>query len=142
MKIDDVPQDKGMIDGNRHEICYAVDDEGRYVLSASRGWEPKNVANQQAWMLIREEVNAVIAKIRAGRLSPLAYHMVRNQMNVALLAKYVPYSRLRVRWHMRPKVFDRLTPEQLKPYADLFEVAPEALKTVPEFAPAPEADSR
>jgi hypothetical protein len=132
MKIEDVPQDQGMIDGNRHEICYAVDAQGRYVLRPSRGWEPKNVANRQAWELIREEVEATLAKIRAGKLSPLAYHMVRNQMSVGLLAKYVPYSRLRVRWHLRPAVFQRLTPEELKPYADLFEVAPEALKKVPE----------
>lgn len=139
MKIDDVPQDKGMIDGHRREICYAVDDEGRYVLSPSRGWEPKNVANRQAWELIREDVNATLAKIRAGKLSPLAYHMARNQMNVGLLAKYVPYNRLRVRWHLRPAVFDRLTPEELKPYADLFEIDPAALKEVPEAAP--EVDS-
>lgn len=121
-----------MIDGNRHEICYAVDEQGRYVLSPSRGWEPKNLANQQAWELIREEVEATLARIRAGKLSPLAYHMIRNQMSVGLLAKYVPYSRLRVRWHLRPAVFERLTLEQLKPYADLFEVTTEALKKVPE----------
>jgi hypothetical protein len=132
MKTDDVPQDQGMIDGNRHEICYAVDEQGRYVLSPSRGWEPKNVANQQAWELIREEVEATLAKIRAGKLSPLAYHMVRNQMSVGLLAKYVPYGRLRVRWHLRPAVFERLTPQELKPYADLFEVQPEALKKLPQ----------
>jgi len=135
MKIDDVPQDKGMIDGDLTEICYAVDGKGRYVLSSSKGWDPKNVANQQAWKLIREDVQRTIDKIRAGKLSPLAYHMVRNQMNVGLLSKYVPYSRLRVRWHLRPTVFDRLTPVQLKPYADLFEMEPQALRHVPDVAP-------
>ena len=121
-----------MIDDDRREICYAVNDEGRYVLRPSRGWEPKNVANQQAWELIREEVDATLAKIRNGELSPLAYHMVRNQMSVGLLAKYVPYSRLRVRWHLRPAAFDRLTPEQLRPYADLFELDVSTLKSVPD----------
>ncbi len=135
MKIDDVPQDKGVIDGDLTEICYAVDSQGRYVLSPSRGWDPKNVANRQAWDVIRKEIHHSLEKIRAGKLSPLAYHMVRNQMNVGLLSKYVPYSRLRVRWHLRPAVFNRLTSEQLKPYADLFEVAPQALKEVPEAAP-------
>lgn len=132
MKIEDVPQDKGMIDDDRREICYAVDDDGRYVLRSSKGWEPKNVANEQAWELIREEVSAVLAKVRAGQVSPLAYHMVRNQMSVGLLSKYVPYSRFRVWWHMRPKAFQRLSPERLKPYADLFELTPEALKAVPD----------
>ncbi len=135
MKIDDVPQDKGMIDGDLTEICYAVDDKGRYVLSSSRGWDPKNIANQQAWEVIRADVQRTLDRIRAGRLSPLAYHMVRNQMNVGLLSKYVPYSRLRVRWHLRPAVFNRLTPDQLKPYADLFEIEPQALKEVPDIVP-------
>lgn len=135
MKIDDVPQDKGMIDGDLTEICYAVDDKGRYVLSSSKGWDPKNIANQQAWEVIRADVQRTLDRIRAGRLSPLAYHMVRNQMNVGLLSKYVPYSRLRVRWHLRPAVFNRLTPAQLKPYADLFEIEPQALKEVPDIVP-------
>ncbi len=131
MKLDEVPQDQGMIDGDRREVCYAVDKDGRYILAESAGWEPKNVANDQAWDLIKEEVNATVAKIRAGKQSPLAYHMARNQMNVGLLAKYVRYNRLRVWWHLRPKVFDRLTPEVLKPYADLFDLEVAALKKVP-----------
>ena len=132
MKIEDVPQDRGMIDGDRREICYAVDDDGRYVLRSSQGWEPKNVANLQAWDLIREEVMATLAKVRSGKLSPLAYHMVRNQMNVGLLSKYVPYGRLRVWWHLRPGAFARLTPEMLKPYADLFELDLAAITSVPD----------
>ena len=136
MKIEDVPQDKGMIDDDRREICYAVDDDGRYVLSSSRGWEPKNVVNRQAWDLVRKDVAATLAKVRDGKLSPLAYHMARNQMNVGLLSKYVPYGRLRVWWHLRPKVFERLPPGMLKPYADLFEVDPADLKAVPDHEEA------
>lgn len=132
MKLYEVPQDQGMIDGDRREVCYAVDRDGRYTLAPSAGWEPKNVANDQAWDLIREKVDATMAKIRSGKLSPLAYHMVRNQMNVGLLAKYVRYSRLRVWWHLRPKVFDRLTSEVLKPYADLFDLEVAALINVPD----------
>lgn len=132
MKIDQVPQDQGMIDGDRQEICYAVNKDGRYELVPSAGWEPKNVVNDQAWDLIKVEVAATVDKVRAGKLSPLAYHMVRNQMNVGLLAKYVPYSRLRVWRHLRPKVFLRLTSEMLKPYADLFDLSVDELKKVPD----------
>lgn len=139
MKIDEVPQDKGMIDCDLQEICYAVDDDGSYVLTPSRGWDPKNVANRQAWDTIKAQVEATLDNIRAGKLSPLAYHMVRNQMSVGLLAKYVPYSRLRVWWHLRPAVFDRLTPRQLKPYAELFEVDLDAFKNIPDLVQDPEA---
>ncbi len=36
-----------MITGQTQEICYAVDETGRYVLAPSAGWEPKNMANNQ-----------------------------------------------------------------------------------------------
>ena len=135
MKINEVPQDRGMITGSTQEICYAVDENGRYVLAPSAGWEPKNAANQQAWELIRREVTATLKKIRAGRLSPLAFHMVNNQMSPGLLAKYVGCSRLRVWWHLRPRGFGRLTPRMLQCYAEIFDIDPPALKTVPPMDP-------
>lgn len=131
MKMADVPQDRGMITGRRHEICYAVDEHGRYVLAPSSGWEPKNLANSQAWDLIREQVQATLNKVKAGKLSPLAFHMVNNQMTMGLLAKYVRYSRWRVWLHLRPKGFNRLTPPMLKRYADVFEIDVAALTKMP-----------
>ncbi len=136
MKLEDVPQDKGMIDRNLQEVCYAVDKDGHYVMAPSAGWDPKRVANDQAWDMIREKVDATVDKIHAGKLSSLAYHMTRNQMNVGLLAKYVRYSRFRVWWHLRPKVFERLTDEDLRPYADLFDLDTTALRKVPDCARA------
>jgi hypothetical protein len=135
MKIDEVPQDRGMITGSIQEICYAVDENGRYVLAPSAGWEPKNAANHQAWELIRTEVTATLRKIRAGRLSPLAFHMVNNQMSPGLLAKYAGCSRLRVWWHLRPRGFSRLTPRMLQRYAEIFDIDAAALKTVPPMDP-------
>jgi hypothetical protein len=131
MKVSEVPQDRGMITGSVQEICYAVNEEGRYVLTPSAGWEPKNTANDQAWDLIRSEVAVTLKKIRAGRLSPLAFHMVNNQMSPGLLAKYAGCSRWRVWLHLRPRGFSRLTPRMLQCYAEIFEIEPAALKTVP-----------
>lgn len=135
MKVNEVPQDRGMITGSVREICYAVDENGRYVLAPSAGWEPKNTANDQAWELIRTEVAATLKKIRAGRLSPLAFHMVNNQMSPGLLAKYAGCSRLRVWWHLRPGGFRRLAPRMLQRYAEIFDIDAAALKTVPPVDP-------
>jgi hypothetical protein len=131
MKVNEVPQDRSMITGSIQEICYAVNENGRYVLAASAGWGPKNTANDQAWELIRTEVADTLKKIRAGRLSPLAFHMVNNQMNPGLLAKYAGCSRLRVWLHLRPRGFNRLAPRMLQRYAEIFDMDPAALKTVP-----------
>jgi hypothetical protein len=131
MKIDEVPQNKGMITDGLREICYAVDENGRYILAQSVGWEPKNIANDQAWMLIEEEVLQTVKKIKAGKLSPLAFHMAKNQMNVSLLSKYVGFNRLRVNFHLKPSVFRRLKPSILKRYSRIFEIEVEELLKIP-----------
>jgi hypothetical protein len=131
MKIDEVPQNKGMITDGLREICYAVDENGRYILAQSAGWEPKNIANDQAWTLIEEQISQTLKKIEAGKLSPLAFHMVKNQMNVSLLSKYVGFNRLRVNLHLKPSVFRRLKPSILKRYGRVFEIEVEELLKIP-----------
>ncbi len=132
MEISEVPQDQGMIDNpDLKEICYALDENGCYVLAPSAGWEPKNVANDQAWALIGKQVANVVSRIRAGKLSPLAYHMAKHQMSAGLLAKYVGINRFRVWRHLKPSGFQRLTPEMRRRYADLFDLPVDALDVFP-----------
>lgn len=116
------------------EICYAVDGEGSYTLAQSAGWEPKNIANDQAWEVVHRQVAATISKINAGKLSPLAYHMTRNQMTPGLLAKYARCSWISVRRHLKPSGFRALSVDMRKRYADIFEITVEALGTIPDTA--------
>ncbi len=132
MKIDEVPQDRGMINDHRREVCYAVDDQGNYVLVGSRGWNPKNIANDQAWKLIDEAAVEALQKVRRGQASPLSYHMARHQMSVGLLAKYAGVGRLKVWLHLKPGPFNRLATDTLQRYADVFDISVRELKTVPE----------
>jgi hypothetical protein len=121
-----------MITDGRREICNAVDDDGNYVMTGSAGWEPKNIANDQAWEIIRDQITETVRKVRSGKLSPLAFFMVSNQMSPALLARYVGFNRWRVHRHLKPSVFKKLKPEILRRYADLFDVPVENLHKVPE----------
>jgi len=132
MKIDDVPQDRGMITDDRREVCYAVDDEGRYVMTGSAGWEPKNIANRQAWELIDVAAAQALEKVHAGKASPLAYHMARHQMSLGLLAKYAGIHRLKVWLHLRPGPFAKMSTPLLRRYADAFGILVSELKTVPD----------
>jgi hypothetical protein len=132
MKIEEVPQDQGMMSDERREVCYAVDAQGRYTLVPSHGWDPKNVANDQAWTQIRQRVSKVIAQVKAGKRSPLAYHMAHHQMSSGLLARYARLSRLRVWHHLRPRGYARLTPEQRRRYAEIFAIDPSELDRVPD----------
>ncbi|MBW1643040.1 MAG: hypothetical protein JRJ76_09400 [Deltaproteobacteria bacterium] len=131
MKIEEVPQERGMMPDNIHEVCYAVDDDGHYVLTASAGWNPKNIANNQAWEVIEQEIAKALKGIHAGKLSPLAFHMAKNQMSTRLLAQYAGYSLWRVKRHLKPAVFKRLKPAVLEQYSDVFGITVKQLQEFP-----------
>lgn len=131
MKKDEVPQDEALLNG-MHEVCYAVDESGRYVLAESVGWEPANIANLQAWEVIDKEVAAVHARVRAGELSPLAYQMARHQMDAKLLAGYAGLFSWQVRRHLRPETFRKISPVQLARYAVIFKISPAELCHIPD----------
>jgi len=122
MKKKNVPQDEGITAGISREVQYAVDENGKYVKTFSKGWEPKNIVNEIAWQDIQERVKEAIEKIKAGKASPILYYMEKNQMNVSLLADYVELSKWKVRRHLKPKGFKKLKPKQLEVYAKVFEI--------------------
>ena len=139
MRKDEVPQDAAILDQWR-EITYAVDEDGRYVLTPSTGWDAANLANLQAWQAIAETIDAALRQIRSGEASPLAYHMARHQMDVALLAGYVGLSRWRVRRHLRPRHYQQLSASMRQRYAAVFGVPVEQLDRVPERVELPAVD--
>ncbi len=130
MRRNDVPQDKCLF-GEKTELCYAVDEHGRYVLVQSAGWEPANIANDEAWKSIVSEIESVAAKVSAGKLSPLAWHMARNQMDPGLLADYAGLCRWQVRRHMKPGPFRRMGRALVDRYAAVFRVTAEDFLAVP-----------
>lgn len=133
MRESEVPQDKKIL-GEVREVCYAVDENGRYVLAESAGWEPANIVNIQAWDAIRKEAAGILGKVRNGSLSPLAYHMAVHQMDVTLLAGYAGLFRWQVRRHMLPGPFNRLKPELLERYGSIFRMSAAELTAIPGHA--------
>ena len=71
MKMDEVPNDAGKIEGEK-ELCYAEDTDGRYVTVKSEGWEAKNIALDQAWDYIQQDIQKAIKGIHRGEKSTLA----------------------------------------------------------------------
>ncbi len=118
----DVPQDQGIAEG-LEEVCYAVNEDGEYVLASSRGWEPKNVANDQAWDLLEQQLDEARQKVLSGKCSQLAFLMAKNQMDIRLLSQYSGFYAWQVRRHLKPSVFSRLSSEKLDRYAVLFKVS-------------------
>jgi len=131
MKKHEVPQEESMLEGHQR-ACYAVDESGRYVVVGSIGWEVEKIVNGQANDEVREAIAAALADVRAGRSSPLAYHMARRQMTPAILSSYSGVSRLRIRWHLRPGPYARLSEPMLRRYAEALNLAVDELRGVPE----------
>lgn len=129
MDINEVPQDPMQYKGREtiNKLMYAVDKDGKYTGVTSAGWMPEHIAMRQAW----EEVDAGLAEIKAqvhaGKLSPLAYFMHKNMMDVPLLASYVGKWQWQVRRHLKPAGFNKLSDGMLQRYASVLNTTTEAL---------------
>ena len=128
MKAKEVPQDDAnMMQGKWKDPIYTLDENGNYVTSYSLGWETKNAVMQHAWDEINDRVEAVRQKVIAGELSPIAYYLEKNIMDVGLLAKYVGKWKWTVKKHLKPKYFNKLPDEMLEKYAKEFKLTKEEL---------------
>ncbi len=131
-----MPQDDGSLaKKNISELCYAVDENGRYTTVHSTGWEAKTLALNESLALIDERIAETKQAVLAGEISPIAYYMELHRMDVPLLASYVGIHRWFVKRHFHPKRFHRLNAKTLQKYADTFGVSIEQLK-----APFPESN--
>ncbi len=137
MKKKEVPQDEGLMEGRFEDVCYALDENGNYIAVLSKGWSPKNEAMLQAWDVIHEKVEQVRQNVLAGKISPIAYYMEKNIMDVRLLADYMELPKRKVRKHLKPEKFSLLEDEILRRYAETFEISLDELKNFRETLAKP-----
>jgi hypothetical protein len=136
MKRTEVQDDPRSLLGPRSRLTWAVDDDGRYVGVKTNGWEAEIDANRVCTDADAERVAAAWEAARAGRTSPLAYHMTAAKMDVGLLAQETGIWAWRVRRHLRLEVFSALSDALVARYADALGLTPEAVRTLP-AAPEP-----
>src|ERR1700761_9434552 len=101
MNVNEVPQDPRDLkhNGKIRKVVYAVGDDGKYTGVNSEGWDAENFAMKQAWDDIDETLAETEAKVHSGELSPVAYFMQKNLMDVALLARYAGKWQWQVKRH-------------------------------------------
>lgn len=142
MKAKDVPQDHAPMLGEHRRACYAIDDNGEYVVVPSKGWEVESIVNAQAVDEIKQQIETVRLKVLANELSPLAYHMTRCMMDVGLLAANSGIWRWRVKRHLSPRVFSRLSDKVMQRYADALGMVVSALREVPQVTQQVQSDDK
>lgn len=129
MKKDAVPQDESSLSKkNIKELCYAVDEAGNYTTVLSQGWKPKALAMELSLQDIQERAEQAKEGIRNGTLSPIAYFMEINKMDLNILAGYMGMWRWRVKRHLKPQVFRKLSTRILTKYAEVFQISVTTLK--------------
>ncbi|MCK9627297.1 MAG: hypothetical protein M0R37_01735 [Bacteroidales bacterium] len=129
MKVNEVPQDGDILKGTPvRDVCYALDEEGKYREVISVGWDPKNDAINFAWSAINEETEKIRQDVIAGRLSPLSYHLSRLVMTPEILAQYTGFSRREVkRFCKKPEIFFKLGYDDLSKLASGLSISVEQL---------------
>ncbi len=131
MRKDQVPQDDGkMLDGKTRDLYYVLDENGNYVQALSQGWDPKTTVLQQAWDDIHEHAAEARREVESGKYSPLHYHMQKTQMDLKLVAEYTGFSKGRVKDHLTPAGYAKLTAAEREAYAETFAIAPEKLDSM------------
>lgn len=126
MKKDEVPHDKKIIHGEDNslkKVLYVTNQDGAYETSCYEGWEAENLAMSQAWEDIDDRIITTLEKVKNGELSPIAYFMEKNLMDVPTLASYVGSWKFIVKRHFKPEVFKRLSSKKLNKYAQVFNIS-------------------
>lgn len=131
MKVRDVPQDEGSCLAGNRKLNYAVDDDGHYRGVATIGWETESAATNVGLHVTRAQIVGAWESARAGKSSPLAYHMAVVQMDAGQLARDAGMWAWQVRRHLRADVFPTLSAATLARYADVLGISVDELASVP-----------
>lgn len=131
MKKNEVPQDKSNLESaNFKELCYAVDDNGKYTTVNSSGWNPKTIALNNAIAVINERVANAKQKVLNQQTSPIEYYMELHKMDLQILASYVGMWKWRVKRHFKPAIFKKLSTKKLQKYAAVFNITVDQLQNI------------
>ncbi len=131
MKTTDVPQDDAnMLQGKFKEPVYSLDADGNFTTVPSVGWNPKNEVMQEAWDNVNMKIERAKQDVVSGKVSPIAYYIEKNIMDVGLVASYMGIWKYRVKKHLKPKNFMKLSYGMLERYAKVFDITVDQLVNI------------
>lgn len=128
MRERDVPQEGNVTLAGHRKAVYAVGEDGRLKIVASRGWEVEETVTRQAVEELERLAREARERALDGTGSTLEYHMYRARMDVPLLSQTTGLWRWRVKRHLRPGAFERLPSAIKRRYAEAMGIPVEALE--------------
>jgi hypothetical protein len=131
MDLDAVPQEGNATLAGHRKAVYARDADGHMVIAASRGWEAEEIVTSHAVETLHAQAEAARERVRAGLASPLEFWMYERRMDLALLSQTSGFWQWRVKRHLRPDGFAKLSAKQLARYAEALGLSPALLQRLP-----------
>jgi hypothetical protein len=116
--------------GQYRELLYGYDKDGTFKKDVCFHGEADRVTLQQAWDLFAERAEEARKKVLEGKASPVLYYMEKNMLTTLDLSMHAGIGLWRVKRHLKPKVFARLTEKTLLKYAEAFGISIDQLKKV------------
>ena len=113
-------EEETLIYRNNRELFYSFDRETGFTRKVGYQYSANQEIIRQSWDAAEERLEAVRQKVLSGGVSPIAYHMERCLMEVPMLAAYMEISSWRVRRHLRPGVYKKLSDKMKSRYAAVF----------------------
>lgn len=132
MDTDEVPQDHSVTYAGHSKLLYARRKDGHYTAVPSSGWHAEELATCDAVREYERLANEALQNARAGKASPICYHMYRSRMDPPLLAQVTGIWRWRVQRHLRHDVYLKLSDRVLHRYAQALDISLAELKQLPE----------
>ncbi|MGH8281133.1 MAG: hypothetical protein ACRERZ_02965, partial [Gammaproteobacteria bacterium] len=105
---------------------------GHYTPTPCSGWEAEEIVLDQAIAEYQQHAADTWQRARQGHASALEYHMYRQRMDLVLLAQSTGYFKWRVRRHLKPGAFGRLSEKCRQRYAEALGLTAAQLDTLPE----------
>lgn len=128
MKTDEVPQDPESAHAGQKKLIYAVDERGCYQAVGSQGWATEAYATTLAVRELERQEAEALEDWQQGRVSVIQYLMYHHRLDPAGLAQATGLWKWRVRRHLRPDIFPRLSSRTLQRYAEVFGMDLQQLK--------------
>ncbi len=132
MEQKQVPQEENVTFGGERKAVYALGEDGHYTLVPSSGSKMEETVTTQAlaeFVRLRDEARERVA---TGLASPLEYHMYDRRMDPLTLAQSTGLFTWRVRRHLKPKPFRRLSAKLLARYAEALGIDTTTLRSLPD----------
>lgn len=130
MEKKDIPQDPSKLQNFTKEICYAVDENGKYIADLSSGWEVKSSALDVAWKDIDTRISDAKLKMQKGEVSPILYMMEVKLMDLPTISDYTGFWKWTIKRHLKPSAFKNLSEKKLKKYAEVFDISVDELRNM------------